>query len=308
MEDTAAKQIRELERDMAVEFGWSEHIEPYAALRTPTSIRLLKVGSEIPIRCSFEEVDLNKAPSYSALSYTWGNPRGILPPDEDIETDKAAMDMKYPILCDGTLLEVSANCHAFLLRFQQLRAASLAGMECLKGSKVSARDVEYIWVDAICINQNSLSERASQVRIMDRVYRQARQVFVWLGHEDSLTRAGLTAIFVIRKLYEATVHTGLKAENLSKILGWPGDTPIFKKYGLPRITPVQWQGLIALFRRTWFIRAWYGFRNQLLYSSADINVFCKDYSGVRSCERTDFDVRHYHVELGHVVDDCVISS
>jgi hypothetical protein len=256
MEDTAAKQIRELERDMAVEFGWSEYIEPYAALRTPTSIRLLKVRFESPIRCSFKEVDLNKAPSYSALSYTWGNPRGILPPDEDIETDKAAMDMKYPILCDGTLLEVSANCHAFLLRFQQLRAASLAGMESLKESKVSDRDVEYIWVDAICINQNSLSERASQVCIMDRVYRQARKVLIWLGHDDVLTREGSKAMFVTHKLYKATVHAGLRGEKLSKILGPPGDSPIFKRFGLPRITPFQWQGLIALFRRTWFVRAW----------------------------------------------------
>ena len=38
-----------------------------------------------------------------------------------------------------------------------------------------------IWVDALCINQNDISERNHQVRLMGDIYRCAEAVLVWLG-------------------------------------------------------------------------------------------------------------------------------
>ena len=38
-----------------------------------------------------------------------------------------------------------------------------------------------IWVDAICINQNDLTERQSQVRLMGALYGKAEHVLCWLG-------------------------------------------------------------------------------------------------------------------------------
>jgi len=40
-----------------------------------------------------------------------------------------------------------------------------------------------MWIDAICINQNDISERNNQVRQMGAIYSQASQVVVWLGEE-----------------------------------------------------------------------------------------------------------------------------
>ncbi|KAK1657638.1 heterokaryon incompatibility protein-domain-containing protein [Colletotrichum godetiae] len=40
---------------------------------------------------------------------------------------------------------------------------------------------EYLWIDAICINQANDAERNSQVRCMDQTYRSATCVSVWLG-------------------------------------------------------------------------------------------------------------------------------
>jgi len=37
-------------------------------------------------------------------------------------------------------------------------------------------------VDAVCINQENLLERNSQVQIMDQIYRNAETVHIWLGH------------------------------------------------------------------------------------------------------------------------------
>jgi hypothetical protein len=38
-----------------------------------------------------------------------------------------------------------------------------------------------LWVDALCINQADIQERNYQVRLMSRIYTQAREVVVWLG-------------------------------------------------------------------------------------------------------------------------------
>ena len=43
----------------------------------------------------------------------------------------------------------------------------------------------YIWIDAICINQQDLDERASQVQLMSQIYGQAAHVYVWLGEPNA---------------------------------------------------------------------------------------------------------------------------
>jgi hypothetical protein len=40
---------------------------------------------------------------------------------------------------------------------------------------------DYIWVDAICINQSSEKEKNQQVRAMDKVYSNAMEVSAWFG-------------------------------------------------------------------------------------------------------------------------------
>ncbi|KAJ2976548.1 hypothetical protein NUW58_g8055 [Xylaria curta] len=47
-----------------------------------------------------------------------------------------------------------------------------------------------LWIDAICINQDNLSEKSHQVAFMGEVYKHARQVIIWLGPEaDNSDRA-----------------------------------------------------------------------------------------------------------------------
>ncbi|KAK0620552.1 heterokaryon incompatibility, partial [Immersiella caudata] len=46
---------------------------------------------------------------------------------------------------------------------------------------------EYYWVDFICINQSDLQERSTQVSTMDRIYRSATQVDIWLGDHTGET-------------------------------------------------------------------------------------------------------------------------
>ncbi|KAK1811110.1 hypothetical protein LTR12_014542 [Friedmanniomyces endolithicus] len=44
-----------------------------------------------------------------------------------------------------------------------------------------------LWVDAVCINQLDVEERATQVMQMGQIYRNADQVLIWLGVGDSDT-------------------------------------------------------------------------------------------------------------------------
>lgn len=51
-----------------------------------------------------------------------------------------------------------------------------------------------LWADAICINQQSLAERSSQVSLMSSIYRFAPKVIVWLGAEDENSHHALSML------------------------------------------------------------------------------------------------------------------
>lgn len=90
------------------------------------------------------------APTYQAISYTWGN-----------ENSTAR------ILVNDQELHVRVNCE------YTLRQARWHG-----GSR-------YFWIDSVCINQTDLVERTRQVAQMDQVFRNASNVLACVGpHSD----------------------------------------------------------------------------------------------------------------------------
>ncbi|KAK8071369.1 hypothetical protein PG997_011572 [Apiospora hydei] len=85
---------------------------------------------------------------YTALSYVWGNP---------VPTDSLTVD-------DG---------HGDLGMTSNLATA----LRDIRHASVSLT----LWVDAICINQGDLTERARQVRIMGEIYATAGSTIIYLG-------------------------------------------------------------------------------------------------------------------------------
>lgn len=130
-------------------------------------IRLLRVGQEIGLgtktighefpECDLAVFSLNDSPRYKALSYCWGNEHA-----------------DHRIKINGISFLVRKNLHSFLAHF-------LAGQR--KGHDVTREYTSWIFIDAICINQQDLDERSSQVTLMGDVYRKADEVIVWLGDE-----------------------------------------------------------------------------------------------------------------------------
>lgn len=107
---------------------------------------LLPGGPKKPIRCKLSTVPVRDAPCYEAISYVWGERRGA-------------------ILCDGKRLEVPLNLAHALIRFRHKTESCL------------------LWADAVCINQNNITERGHQVQMMGDVFRKAERVLVWLGRD-----------------------------------------------------------------------------------------------------------------------------
>lgn len=139
------------------------------------------------INCRLEVASLNdetSTPEYYALSYTWGAPTeyGRLKAMSN-ETNKSTT-------CQGRPLWITENLKAFLKRLQR--------NPWLSGRK--------FWIDAICINQQDMDERANQVKLMGHMYSSAKTVVSWLGEEDEYTK---TAFRALERISECTRSNSL---------------------------------------------------------------------------------------------------
>jgi hypothetical protein len=98
---------------------------------------------------------------YEALSYVWGDTKN-----------------RRDITVDGTTLSVTANLHGALTAFRHRPLPPPAN-----GAPQQQQQVRRLWADAVCINQEDLRERTSQVELMARIFASARRVLAWLGWE-----------------------------------------------------------------------------------------------------------------------------
>ncbi|KAH8788330.1 heterokaryon incompatibility protein-domain-containing protein [Diaporthe sp. PMI_573] len=133
----------------------SPAIFQYDALPGKGFIRLLTIlpGDDeevIPLRLSAVMLH-DSVGGYESLSYVWGDPK---------------QPKKY-VIVNGASLEIYESLHTIL---KSLRPRSTA-------------ESRVIWVDAICINQGSVTERNEQVPMMDRIYQTSWRTIVWLGSE-----------------------------------------------------------------------------------------------------------------------------
>ncbi|OAG04395.1 HET-domain-containing protein [Paraphaeosphaeria sporulosa] len=102
---------------------------------------------DVPCYYSLIESTLDQAPHYEALSYVWGT-----------------SDRNETItLNDGKLLYITKPLK---------EALAFVERQCSTG---------YLWIDQICIDQDDMSERGHQVKLMGQIYTSCHRVLVWLG-------------------------------------------------------------------------------------------------------------------------------
>jgi len=216
------------------------------ALPTPRSTlsRFLS-SSKLPFRkddaklaLTLLALPLDEAPDFDAVSYTWGNPMLRY---SKYHSPEHTSTPSVEVIVNGKRLLITQSLATALARIYH---ADLTQGEC--GTKS-----EYLWADGICINQEDLDERSSQVAQMSVIFKQAKKVLIWLGEEDEFTEDGITALRMLAKIdpdrYGEVVY-----------LDWEDRTTVFKKKGLLDWTSNwdSWLGLEALINRPWFSRVW----------------------------------------------------
>jgi hypothetical protein len=194
-----------------------------------TEIQPGTVGS--PISITLREVLLPSGrqqqckEKYQTLSYEWGDsPRNT------------------PLKCDGKMLLITTN---LLAALQRLR---------------SPTEVLLLWVDSICINQEDVKERSSQVELMPLIYKSGTRVFMWIGEETERTPLALETMsnlwnlrLLIKQKFEEA-NPGDDFEELT-ISSWN----VLKKLTGGSVdfdNKDMWDSLDDLFSRTYFERTW----------------------------------------------------
>lgn len=138
-------------------------------------IRLLilkpSVSREAPLVCSLASLVQGDIP-YEALSYAWGSQTEQLPLIVDcLATPNDAKDEWDVVPGDPTVVSITRNLHTALLQLRH------------------AKRFRFLWVDAVCINQDDLDEKQEQIRMMGSIYAEAGQrTVVWLGEANKDTK------------------------------------------------------------------------------------------------------------------------
>ncbi|KAL8356951.1 hypothetical protein RB601_002009 [Gaeumannomyces tritici] len=160
----------------------SEPFSPvYPEALLPDEFRLLVLDSpntpahadaathDWPVHMDLETYRDNEHPEYETVSYTWGGENDDSSPSQPV----------YVGPCWDALFQTK-NCHD-MLRLLRPR-----------------RGVRFLWVDAICINQNDPDERAHQISKMQIIYSNAWRCFLYLG-SDIVTSVTTRSLCPVRR-------------------------------------------------------------------------------------------------------------
>ncbi|KUJ24386.1 uncharacterized protein LY89DRAFT_713249 [Mollisia scopiformis] len=171
----------------------------FAPLSLPRSIRLLRIvalspeagspSQDPPVLGVFlEQFHLDQSPEYHALSYTWGE--ACRADIEDTDAPETASTNGCPtiLVLENTRSpgEPTSEDKSSQANFRPQRKPYLITQNLQDGLQHLARTVyagKWFWIDALCIDQENLSEKAIQVALMGEIYSKASKVIIWLGSD-----------------------------------------------------------------------------------------------------------------------------
>jgi hypothetical protein len=211
----------------------------YPSLRLPTYIykpldsakhlRLLKIhghGADSTLTLTLESYRIDAAPTYTALSYTWGNPT----------VDSTYSGTVGPeIKCDDGTIRITENLFSALARIAE-----------------DSNHVPYLWVDALSIDQSNPHEITAQVQLMSQIYSSASKVLVWLGEAEGDTIPFITACKALNK----SLSQLFSSKDVP--VTHPLDENLLLQLGISQEKWRQyWTAYFGFYKkRRWFRRAW----------------------------------------------------
>ncbi|TVY41418.1 Heterokaryon incompatibility protein 6,OR allele [Lachnellula subtilissima] len=218
-------------------------------------IRVLVLQSSLkdddPIRCELVHIGLDEdittlrarshfrtgLMNFNTLSYTWGDPNN-----------------NRAVILEGHRFPVRENLHAALRHLRNSHRSASSSNSITKS---------YWWVDAMCINQENVSERNDQVSLMTRIYKKSFGVHIWLGDEAE--------------------NSSLAMDLISELGRWrprgPGD-PVGGDRVFRSDMKMHWKALNALFQRSYWSRVW-------IRQEVAVSKFAMVHCGNRICQWDD---------------------
>lgn len=202
-------------------------------------IRLLQLDLPPRADCNIQPTgritvhELEQCPPSLPLSYALNERHAV--PD-------GAKNCKWLVRLNGQIMSVTAN---LFLALRHL------------GSRQRDISARYFWVDALCIDQSSVSERTSQVAIMHQIYRAAHAVDIWLGPdldaEAYFVRESFRAL--LQQFYHDPEGTGRAYQKYAYSF-IDDDKKNFVSAGLPEMESDPWMKLVRFWDLSWFSRIW----------------------------------------------------
>ncbi|OCK96610.1 HET-domain-containing protein [Cenococcum geophilum 1.58] len=180
-------------------------------------IRVLKLFpgmQRAEIKCELETIpSKGVATKYEAISYVWGDPK-----------------ISVPIKCNGVQISITTNLADALRTFRYLTRPRT------------------LWADALCINQQDLEEKNTQVNGMGELYKRARRVLVWAGRDpNSLAKDAFQLIRETNNYLDRMFLQNNRDVNKMPRLVHPYPISLDKR---------KWDKVVALFHLPWFERVW----------------------------------------------------
>ena len=221
-------------------------------------VRLLKIQDNLEasnieeeIEISLIPVSLAKCPPYITLSYSWADPEPFVDPTAVIFTK---VPRCFPVKCGGRLILVTRNLRNALRRLRQYKNIQNSAPAHSTQGKMAAemanynKNIHLYWIDAICIDQEDLRERSTQVSLMSKIYRQAQCTMAWLGEENAYT---VPAVQVLLKIVGDQIP-----KNNSFVCIGDSTTTQPKFGGIDTLDDAEITALTMLMMRKWVSRTW----------------------------------------------------
>jgi Heterokaryon incompatibility protein (HET) len=225
-------------------------------------IRLLKVrpakeGLNSPMELDLAVFEVETAPPYFALSYTWDAPWDGLASEWDDPNHGCMItvnDLRW-----GVRMNLA---HAlYRLRFSLL--PMLTGL----GEVDKNTDNVWLWIDAICINQDDPNDKAEFIGRMRDIYHRAQATLVWLGPTHEYTDFLLERFEVVQAAVRGELPalpniqdpgSGEELSSTSDPLS-EKETAYLKRLKadiFSKNAEKEWDAVIWMFKNNWWRRIW----------------------------------------------------
>lgn len=199
---------------------------------TKSEIRLLELvpneAGDVLVDCKLHTTSLDSNPKFVALSYVWGSPEDTAYIPFELQ-DKAVTR------------NLSAALQELARRWKRIQ-------------DLHDNENVYLWIDALCINQDDITERSSQVQLMRRIYKSAILVIAWCASDYCKE-----AFYLIRVMKDAIYHHNKTDSQDFFSFEWMMEHPKLWLIEGPRTRFIRndaWYAFAMFMRDDYWYRAW----------------------------------------------------